>query len=81
MERRHRRNGGRENIACRHCGASVPVERAPRWRHRAGDDPVCERCGLESDLGADESLAWMFSLYARDESGPQVERWVHRRRR
>jgi hypothetical protein len=45
------------------------------------DDPACERCGLERDPGADESLAWMFSLYARDESGPQVERWVHRRRR
>jgi hypothetical protein len=58
----------------------MPVERAPRWRHRAGDNPVCERCGLERDLGADESLDWMFSLYARDDKRPLPARWVHRRR-
>jgi hypothetical protein len=81
VERRHRRFRSCETIACRDCGALIPVERIRVRRHRALVDPICPSCGLDSDRGADGSLAWMFTLYATDEMRPRAGRWVHRRRR
>jgi len=80
VERRHRRRSGCESVACRQCGAVIPVEPARRWHRSVLVDPVCGMCGPDSGPDSDESLAWMFSLYARDDKRPRVGRRVRRRR-